>query len=411
MRFFRRKKKMAEPDLPQEATTKASATRKKWFRLPRWNRQRKIRFKIPFLNRLDVYLMKKFLGTYFFSIILIISVAVVFDYNDNIDKFTKFQAPWDQIIFVYYLNFIPFYVNLFSSLFIFLSVIFFTTKLAGNSEIIAMQAAGVKFSRIMRPYMISAAIIAALSFHLGSEVIPKGSVKRLAFENQYKNKTKDPTYADNIQMQVDTGVIAYIEHYENSNKTGYNFCLDKFYNKKLVSHLTASRITYDTLNAEKYHWIIYRPTIRELKTNTEKIKTTYANVDSVIIMEPSDFMVTKHMEETMTNEELLDQIEKQRIRGTGQTSRFEIEYYKRFASPFASFILATIGLSLSSKKRKNGMGLALGIGLGLSAAYILFQSISSSFSVNAGMHPILAAWLPNIVFTFIAAYLYRKAPK
>lgn len=402
MKLFRRKKKATDEATTVEGTAAPVKAEKK---------RRRIRFKIPFLNRLDIYLMKKFLGTYFFTILLIISIAVVFDYNDNIDKFTKFQAPWDQIIFVYYLNFVPFYANFFSSLFIFLSVIFFTTKLAGNSEIIAMQAAGVKFSRIMRPYMLSAAIIAALSFYLGSEIIPQGSVKRLAFENQYKNKTKDPTYADNIQMQVDTGVIAYIGHYENTNKTGYDFCLDKFYNKKLVSHLTASRITYDTLNAEKYHWKIYRPTIRELKTNTEKIRSIYSNVDSVIIMEPSDFLATKHMEETMTNEELLDQIEKQRIRGTGQMTRFEVEYHKRLAAPFASFILAAIGLSLAAKKRKNGMGLALGIGLALSAAYFLFQTVSASFSVNAGLPPIVAAWLPNIVFFFVAVILYRKAPK
>lgn len=398
MKLFKRKKNKTVAEGEQ---TKSQSSKRK----------RKWHFKIPFLNRLDIYLMKKFLGTYFFSIILIISIAVVFDYNDNIDKFTKFHAPWNQIIFVYYLNFIPFYVNLFSALFIFLSVIFFTTKLAGNSEIIAMQAAGVKFSRIMRPYMLSAAIIAGISFYLGSEIIPQGSVKRLAFENQYKNKKKDPTYADNIQLQVDTGVIAYIGHYENSVKTGYDFSLNKFYNKKLVSQLTASRITYDTLNAERYHWKIYRPTIRELKTNTEKIQTQYTTVDSVIIMEPSDFLETRHMEQTMTNSELLDQIEKQRIRGTGELARFQIEYYKRFADPFASFILATIGLTLSAKKRKNGMGLALGIGLALSAAYILFQTISSSFSTNAGMHPMLAAWLPNIIFSFVAAYLYKKAPR
>lgn len=372
---------------------------------------KKIKFRFPkLLNRLDRYLIGKFLGTYFFSIILIISIAVVFDYNDNIDKFTKNHATWHDIIWVYYINFIPYYANLFSSLFVFLSVIFFTVKLAGNSEIIAMQAAGVKFSRIMRPYMISAAIIAGITFYLGSEIIPQGSVKRLAFENAYKRKRKDPTSAENLQMQVDTGVIAFIEHYDNNFKTGYHFSLDKFKGKKLVSHLTATSLTYDTLANEKYHWHINNVTIRDMSTNREKI-THLQKVDSVIIMEPSDFMLSKHMEETMTNAELLDQIEKQRIRGNGKLAQFEIEYHKRFAAPFASFILATIGLTLSAKKRKNGMGLALGVGLALSAGYILFQTVSSTLSINAGMHPMLAAWLPNIVFTFIAAYLYRKAPK
>lgn len=371
---------------------------------------KKFKLKIPFLTKLDIYLIKQFLGTYFFSIILIISIAVVFDYNSNIDKFTKNHAQLQDIIFVYYLNFIPYYANLFSSLFIFLSVIFFTTKLADNSEIIAMQAAGMKFNRIMRPYMISATIIAALTFYLGSEIIPEGSVKRLDFENLYKKKKKDPTYADNIQMQVDTGVIAYIDHYDNNIKTGYHFFLDKFRNKKLVSHLTAVSLQYDTISNERYHWKLRNVTVRDMHTNREIIKH-YPSLDSIIIMEPRDIMVNKHLEETMTNTELLEQIEKQRIRGNGHVAQFEIEYHKRFASPFASFILTTIGLSLSAKKRKNGMGLALGTGLALSAGYILFQTISATFSINAGLPPIIAAWLPNILFTLIAVFLHRKAPR
>lgn len=371
---------------------------------------RKTKFKIPFLSRLDTYIIAKFLGTYFFSILLIISIAVVFDYNDNIDKFSKNHATMHDIIFVYYLNFIPYYANLFSSLFIFLSVIFFTTKLASNSEIIAMQAAGMKFSRIMRPYMISAALIAVITFFLSSDIIPRGSVKRLTFENSYKKKTKDPTFADRLQMQVEPGIIAYIEHYDNNNKTAYHFSLDKFKNKRLESHMTATSLTYDTIANEKYHWHLNNVTIRDMHTNREII-THYNTLDSVILMEPSDFMVTRHMEETMTNDELLEQIEKQRIRGNGRSAQFEMEYHKRYASPFASFILTTIGLTLSAKKRKNGMGLALGTGLALSAGYILFQTISSTFSLNAGMSPLLAAWIPNIVFTFIAIYLYKKAPR
>lgn len=161
-----------------------------------------------FLTRIDRYLIAKFLGTYFFSILLIISIAVVFDFNENVDKFTTNHATWHAIIFQYYLNFVPYFTNLFSALFVFLSVIFFTTKLADNSEIIAMISTGMSFGRLLRPYLISSAIIAAMTFYLGAEVIPRGSVKRLAFENQYKRSKKNPTYADNVQLQVDTGVIA-----------------------------------------------------------------------------------------------------------------------------------------------------------------------------------------------------------
>lgn len=388
-----------EATTPPENTPAAPTTRKRreWH-LPR------------LFSRLDRYLIFKFLGTYFFSIILIISIAVVFDYNENIDKFTTNHAPWHDIIYVYYLNFIPYYVNLFSSLFIFLSVIFFTTKLAGNSEIIAMQAAGVKFSRILRAYMFSAAIIAGINYYLGTEVIPQGSAKRLQFENQYKRKVPLPTFADNVQLQVDTGVIALIEHFDGNTKTGYHFHLDKFRNKKLISTLTARSLTYDTLSNIKYHWFLRDVTIRDMQTSREHI-THYNRLDTMVTMEPRDFMANAKMEQTMTSKELLEHINKLRIRGTGNVAAYEIEYNKRIAEPFACFILATIGLTLSAKKRKNGMGLALGTGLGLSAAYILFQTVSATFSINAGMDPLLASWLPNILFFLIAVYLYRRAPK
>lgn len=365
--------------------------------------------KALFLTRLDRYLIGKFLGTYFFSIILIISIAVVFDFNENIDKFTTNHAPWKGIIFEYYLNFVPYYANLFSPLFIFISVIFFTSKLADNSEIIAMMSTGMSFARLMRPYMISAALLACLSFYLGSYVIPEGSVTRLNFENIYKKKKKSE-FAENVQLQVDTGVIAFIEHFDGTSKTGYHFSLDKFVNKKLVSHLTAVSITYDTLSDERYRWRIQNYTLRQMQGMREHI-THGARIDSLIMMEPSDFLLSRNLQETLTNPELKEYIEKQRMRGAGNVKPFETEYYKRFASPFASFILTTIGLSLSSRKRKGGMGLYLGIGLALSASFVLFQSISDTFAINADFPPVIAVWIPNILFALIASYLYKQAPR
>ena len=362
------------------------------------------------MKRIDRYIIAKFLGTYFFSIVLIISIGVVFDFNENIDRFTESQAPWKAIAVDYYLNFIPYYANLFSALFVFISVIFFTTKLADHSEIIAMISAGISRRRLMVPYMISAAIIAALTFYLGAEVIPRSSVKRLAFENTYKKRVKDPTYAEKVQLQVDTGVIAYMEHFDGMSKTGMHFSLDKFENKKLVPHLSANTAVYDTLSDVRYQWHLRDVTIRELRGMKEKI-TNYNQIDSIIRMEPRDFLFIRNQQETMTNAELKDYIDKQRNRGSGNLSIFEVEYHKRFASPFAAFILSTIGMSLSSRKRKGGMGFSLGIGIALSATYILLQGISATFSTNAGMHPALAAWMPNILYTIIAIYLYRKAPQ
>jgi lipopolysaccharide export system permease protein len=362
------------------------------------------------VKRIDRYIIAKFLGTYFFSIVLIISIGVVFDFNENIDRFTESEAPWKAIVMQYYLNFIPYYANLFSALFVFISVIFFTTKLADNSEIIAMISAGVSRNRLLKPYMISAAIIAALSFYLGAEVIPRSSVKRLAFENTYKKRVKNPTYAEKVQLQVEPSVIAYMEHFDGVSKMGIHFSLDKFENKKLVSHLSANTVQYDTLSDVRYQWHLKDVTIRELRGMKEKI-VHYDLLDSIIRMEPRDFLFIRNQQETMTNAELKDYIIKQRNRGSGNLSIFEVEYYKRFASPFAAFILSSIGMSLSSRKRKGGMGFSLGIGIALSATYILLQGVSATFSTNAGMHPALAAWMPNILYTIIAFYLYRKAPQ
>lgn len=364
-------------------------------------------FRQKWLKRLDRYIIVKFLGTYFFAIALIISISVVFDINENIDRFINNKAPLKAIIFDYYLNFIPYYTNLFSPLFVFIAVIFFTSKLAENSEIIAMFSTGMSFKRLMVPYMISAAIISAVTFMLGTEVIPKGSVTRLKFEEKYKKK-KSADYASNIQLEVDTGVVAYMERYENYNKTGYRFSLDKFEDHKLVSHLTARRITYDTTSYHK--WIIRDYMIREMRGMKEVI-TRGDRIDSIIKMEPQDFLITRGQQETMTSPQLREYIQKQKQRGFANIKEFEVEYHRRIAMSFAAFILTAIGLSLSSRKVKGGMGLHLGIGLALSFSYILFQTISATFAINGNMPPALAIWIPNILYLFIAIYLYHKAPK
>ena len=364
-------------------------------------------FKTKWLKRLDRYIIVKFLGTYFFAIALIISIAVVFDVNENIDHFINNKAPLKAIVFDYYLNFIPYYTNLFSPLFVFIAVIFFTSKLAENSEIIAMFSTGMSFKRMMFPYMVSAAIISVVTYVLGTEIIPTGSVTRLQFEKVYKNK-KSADYVRNIQLEVDSGVIAYMERYEDYNKTGYRFSLDKFEDHKLVSHLTARRITYDTTTVHK--WTIHDYMVRELDGLKEKI-TKGDRIDSIINMEPSDFLIMKNQQEMLTSPELSDYIVKQKRRGFANIKEFEIEYHKRIAMSFASFILTIIGVSLSSRKTKGGMGLHLGIGLGLSFSYILFQTITSTFAVNGNVPPAVAVWIPNILYAGIAFFLYQKAPK
>ena len=372
--------------------------------------ERTARRRQPIVGRLDRYIIYKFLSTYIFLITIIVVIAVVFDFNERIDKLTQSHAPVQKIIFDYYVNFVPNFVNLFTPLFVFIAVIFFTSKLADNSEIIAMKSTGMSFRRLLRPYMISAALIAASSFLLGAFVIPQSNVARVNFENRYIKKKTDVTSVDNVQMQVDTGVVAYITHFDNVSKSGYGFSLDKFVDKKLVSHLTAESIQYDTLSDRRFSWTLRHYKIRTLKGMREKLESG-EKLDTIIVMEPRDFFYVRGQQETMTIPELKEFIDRQRLRGAAGISTFEVEYHKRFATPFAAFILTLIGVSLSCEKRKGGMGASIGVGIALSFTYILFQTVSSPFALNAGWPAMFAVWLPNLVFAVVAFVLYKRTPQ
>lgn len=361
-------------------------------------------------KRLDAYILKKFLTTYFFLIVIIIIIAIIFDFNEHIDKITSTGATWTEIIFDYYANFVPYFANMFSPLFTFIAVIFFTTNLASHSEIIAMKSIGMSFKRLLVPYMIGAAIIAAISFGLGGWVIPHGNIQKNAFQSKHIKKRQMVDVAENVQMQVDTGVVAYISFFDNRTKSGSGFLLSTLSEKKLKSHLEAETIQYDTLAEHKYSWTLRNYKIMTQKGNREVIKKG-EKLDTTIIMEPKDFFYAYGQQETMTITELDYFIDRQRLRGSAGLATFEVEYHKRFAAPFAAFILTLIGVSLSSEKRKGGMGTSIGIGLALTFAYILFQTISSSFAINAGWPASLAVWTPNIVYFFIAAWYYKHTPQ
>ena len=357
------------------------------------------------LKRIDTYIIKKFLGTYFFSIVLILSIAVVFDLTEKLDNFVEHDAPLKAIIFDYYLNFIPYYMNMFSPLFTFIAVIFITSKMASNTEIISILASGVSFRRLMLPYFISAAVIASISFVVGGFIIPPANKKMLNFEDKYVRPIKQ-TNARNVQMEVEKGVIMYIERYEVSNNTGYRFSLEKFNGKTLVSRLTAQTISWDSA----YKWKITDYLQRDFNGMREKI-TKGASKDTTIRVQPEELFITSQEAPQMNNFQLRKYLINQRNRGVGNIQGFEDEYYKRYSMPLAAFIMSLIGVSLSSRKVRGGMGLHLGVGLALSSIYILFSTMSTTFSVAGTLSAFNAVWLPNVVFLIIGIYLYRTAPK
>ena len=329
---------------------------------------RRLWSKLP-LSILDRYILRQFLGTFFFALLLLLTIVVVFDINEKIDAFLK--APLHATLTDYFLNFIPYFANQFAPLFTFIAVIFFTSRLAGNSEIIAMLSTGMSFRRFLRPYLMGATVIAVLTFILAAFVIPPANVKRIQYTDKYvKNKRID--YGANIMLMVAPGEIAYMSRYDNITKTGAEFSLESFDDDdKLRSRLTARTIRWDTL----YSWQVRDYVIRDFKGNREYIRSGGA-LDTVIPFEPRDFLISANDQEKLTTPALSRYIERQRNRGVGNIESFEIEYHRRFAMTAAAFILTVIGMALSSRKVKGGMGLNIGIGLVLSFSYGLVPCLA-----------------------------------
>jgi lipopolysaccharide export system permease protein len=359
-----------------------------------------------YLRTLDWYIIRKYLGTFFLAIALIVSISMIFDISENIDDFITKKAPLHAIVFDYYLNFIPYFANLFSALFTFIAVIFFTSKMAYNSEIIAILASGVTYMRLMRPYMVASAIIAVISWLLGNFIIPPATEARVNFRNTYiKNEFINSDR--NIHRQLEPGIYIYMSSYNSRLDVGYQFSLEKFEDRKLVSKLIADNIKWDR---GKKKWLIRNYYLRDLSGPKEVI-TTGEEKDTTLRMSPTDFGQQSDKQETMDFWEINSYIKELKLRGVDNVERYEREKYQRTAGPVSTFILAIIGVSLASRKIRGGMGLHLGLGLFLSFSYIMFMQVSTIFAYKAGFNTLLAVWLPNMVYAVIAVFLYRWASK
>jgi lipopolysaccharide export system permease protein len=324
-----------------------------------------------------------------------------------LDEFIEKEAPLKDIVFKYYLNFIPYFSNLFSALFTFIAVIYFTSKMAFNTEIVAILNSGMSFRRMMLPYFLSAFFLASLSFVLGSYIIPPANKIRLEFEEVFlRNPIR---YSDrNLHKQIDPGIFMYVESFNNVDKVGYKFSLEKFENNQLVSKLNSDAIRWDSIN---HVWKLQNFRIRQFVDSLQEKLTFGVEKDTMINLHPSEFARRTSIVETMSLTQLIDFIEEQKMQGSDDIDTYEIEKHSRFAFPFSTFILTLIGVSIASRKVKGGIGLHIGIGFLLSFSYILFMQVSKTFAVEGSMDPMLAVWIPNIFYTIIALYLYRIAPK
>jgi len=358
---------------------------------------------------IDIYIIKKFLGTFFFSLVLILTIAVVFDFAEKIDDFMENHAPLHAIIFDYYFNFIPYFATLFSPLFVFISVIFFTSKMAINTEIIAILNSGMSFRRMMWPYFLSALVIAIFTFMLTNFVIPHANLVRIDFENKYyRSSVYNKGQVRNIHSQVYLNVYAYMESYDPGSQSGRNFSLERFDDSgRLESKLMAPQVRWDTTINK---WSVWNYNIRDIDGKEETISKGL-RLDTALTVNPDDFARDPGYVGTMTYNELNDYISLLRLQGSDELKLFMIEKQRRFSNSFAIFILTLIGVSLSSQRVRGGIGMQIGFGLVLSFSYILFMQFASQFSLKGNLDPMLALWIPNMLYSFIALFLYRIAPK
>ena len=362
----------------------------------------------PGLKILDRYIIRKFLGTYMIAIAMIIVVVVIFDYVEKIDGFTQTHAPFKSIIFDYYLNFVPFFINQFSALFTFIACIFFTSKLAYQTEIVAMLSGGMSFRRLMWPYFISALVITMVSLGLSLWLIPISQRTCVAFEAQYNPRQRNVQYDRHIYRQVEPGTFLYLRGFNKSSSQASFMALEKYDGSRMCSTLEASEAKFDT---ETKRWTAQRYITRHFADNGRESFEQHRNLDTLLNLDIVELGNVQELVKTMNIVELNDFIDQQRAKGSDSIRLIEVEHHTRYAYPIGTFILTLIGVSLSSRKVRGGTGLHIGIGIALCFSYIMLNRVFEEFAKGGSLPPMLAVWLPNIIYTGIGIYLYRKAPK
>lgn len=358
------------------------------------------------IKKIDLYITKKFLSTFFLAIGLIILIVIIFDVSEKIDDFIEKKAPLEAIIFDYYLNFIPYFVNLFSPLFTFIAVIYFTSRLAYNTEIIAMLSNGISFRRILVPYIFCAFLLSGMAFYLSNFLIPHTNARRLAFEALYM-KGGHKKDNQNIHFQMSPGELIYVENYDFDRDLGTQFSLEHISQEGITYKLSADYIQWDSV---KSLWSIHNYYKRRISGYKEYLSMG-EKLDTALRMRPEDFKVSKKQLEVMNFRQLNEFIKKEKLKGSDDIDFYLVERQKRMAFPFATVVLTLIGAALSSRKLRGGTGLHLAFGIVISFAYILIQQVTTTFALYENLSPFLSVWIPNFIFIGLGIFLVYKAPK
>ena len=359
------------------------------------------------IKRLDWYIIRKFVVTFFMSLLFLAVLIIIFDISEKIDDFVRKEVPIREIAFDYYLNFVPFFMNQYSPMFVFLTVIFFTSKMTQDSEIVAILSSGISYHRLVRPYILSAALIAVFSLVMGMYILPPANAIRVQFEQKY-NPYRKVKMGHDIHYKLENDHFVYFESFSAYNNTAYNFTLEDLSGGRLNSKLTAESAQYDTVSGV---WKLRNYFIRDYDEGLNDHIRSGRQLDTVLSMTREDFFRNRYTIQQLNQRELNELIETQTMRGDASVNMSLIEKHNRFSLPVSAFILTIIGLSLCTKKKRGGMGWNLAAGTALGFSYILFMQFSEMFVVTDTLPAQVAVWMPNALYAIIAVVLYIKAPK
>lgn len=359
------------------------------------------------IKRLDWYIIRKFMVTFIMSLLFLALLIVIFDISEKIEDFVRKDVPIHEIVFDYYMNFLPYFMNQYSPMFVFLTVIFFTSKMTQDSEVVAMLSSGISFHRIVRPYFLSAAVIAVISLVAGMWILPRANATRVEFEQKY-NPYRQVKMGQNMHYKLENDVFVYFRSFSAYNNTAYDFTMEDLHDGRLHSKLSAESAQYDTVSGV---WKLRNYFIRDYDAGLQDHIRSGRQLDTCFSMTRDDFFRNRYTIQQLNQRELNELIKTQYMRGDSSVKMSLIEKHNRFSLPLSAFILTIIGLSLCTKKKRGGMGWNLAAGTGLGFSYILFMQFSEMFVVTDTLPAQVAVWLPNALYAIIAVVLYIKAPK
>jgi lipopolysaccharide export system permease protein len=362
------------------------------------------------MKKIDWYIIKKFLFTFFFCLVLFTAIAIAVDSSEHTEDFVKSGLSSGQIISNYYIGFVPYIWGLLFPLFVFIAVIFFTSRMAVKSEVIAILASGTSYNRFLRPYFIGGVLLGGLLLLANRYIIPKGNEIRGNFSAKYMDQFdpyKNRDYSNTFYRRSDSNSYVGIRYYDSIQKTAGGFFLHRIKDDRMVYNLRAETMRWDTI---KKTWLLANVVERNVRPDGETMQT-YDTLKMDLSIRPADLRKDYYLKDKLTTPQLKEFIRLEELRGTEGLNTLKVERYRRSATPFTVLLLTLIGAVIAGRKTRGGSGLHLALGFIIASVFILTDKFSTTFSVKGNLPPLLAAWLPNIMFAAVAYWLYRKSPK